>query len=266
MSAQAKASPPTDLELMMYFDGELDEPRCSEVRAHVEGASSGAHVMKLGGLSLLQGVVREHASARSSAQADGLADAIMAKIASEGTAAEGSGAEGSGAEGSGGEGGERSAEVVALKVGLDEAARSDDRARSQRPAAIGSRLKVGDTPAANENGRLILGLAAAAAAAAAALFIWGRSAPDVQPTAMTGAPSAPAEIVAGDPAPTAESDAVASTQAQPQEPLKIASNEEDAPRSVEVAAVDFGSRPGLVYYVSGSDQAMSTTVVWVRDE
>ena len=68
---------PTDLELMMYFDGELDEPRLSEVRAFVEGA--GPARSKLAGLSLGSELLRESALARA-ASADDLTDAIMAKI------------------------------------------------------------------------------------------------------------------------------------------------------------------------------------------
>jgi hypothetical protein len=46
---------------------------------------------------------------------------------------------------------------------------------------------------------------------------------------------------------------------------------EDEQPSAEVAAVDFGSRAGAVYYVSGDNtgsngQSMTTTVVWLTDE
>ncbi len=243
---------PTDLELMMYFDGELPEPRRSEVRAFIEsGRGSDQARNKLAGLGLVSEIMRSEAKGREPSEeraSRAIAEGVMAAIARE-----------------------RAAEKRALPV-----------EETPKPAPATTKVRtleppVKSTAAANDNGKLIFGLAAAAAAAAAALFIWGR-------TPVTEAPPSAAATQAevqpgGDPDPreasaepqretasTARAEATAAPTAEPSNAAQQASNDEDAPRSVEVAAVNFGSRSGAIYYVSGDDKPTSTTVVWVRDE
>jgi hypothetical protein len=83
-------TPPTDLELMLHADGELDAARRAEVEAWLASADDGegtasperraAHA-KLAALGLVSGVVRESALAASaSAGADGIAAAVMGRL------------------------------------------------------------------------------------------------------------------------------------------------------------------------------------------
>ena len=70
---------PTDLELMAYFDGELEEPRRSAVEAFLS-ADLGAQ-NKVAGLRITSGILQSRAEALS--DADGIADLVMAKISAE---------------------------------------------------------------------------------------------------------------------------------------------------------------------------------------
>lgn len=70
---------PTDLELMAYFDGELEEPRRSAVEAFLS-ADLGAQ-NKVAGLRITSGILQSQAEALS--DADGIADLVMAKISAE---------------------------------------------------------------------------------------------------------------------------------------------------------------------------------------
>jgi len=241
-------TPPTDLELMMYFDGELEEPRSSEVRAFLApsemGSSSGAHG-KLGGLSLIATLVRENAHA-SAAQADSIAGDVMKQIDAE--------------------------QPRALKIGLAK----------PKPEPIGSRVKVpvlvsralrAPAAAANDNGRLIFGLSALAAAAAAVLFLWGKNPPAEAPTAATGAGRAEAVATDMPVEPTPATSIAAHSADSSGSPATDAPDEGalgEGP-SAEVASVDFGSRAGALYYVSGDNtgadgRSTTTTVVWLTDE
>ena len=72
-------SPPTDLELMLYADGELDEARAREVEAYVlRDARSRA---KVAGLDVVSAAVRAR---EAPSLADGIADAVMARVHEEG--------------------------------------------------------------------------------------------------------------------------------------------------------------------------------------
>ena len=218
-------SAPTDLELMMYFDGELEEPRASEVRAFVEGSARARQ--KLDGLSLVGVAVEERARARERSFPD-LSDSIMARVSAE-------------------------------AAGRDLA----PKASPARPKLLDTPKKLEiAAPAANDNGRLIFGLAAFAAVAAAALFMWGRS-PEPAPSVAAG--SAP-ELAPLDSGALAAPVAEAPTSSERPSPPPVATEEEAPPPSAEVAAVDFGSRNGMVYYVAVANQPTTTTVVWVRDE
>lgn len=77
---------PTDVELMMYFDGELDEPRRKEVEAFIAKEANARR--KVMGLGLAGSIVRE--SATSSSVADAIADGVMAAIQADATTKEGS--------------------------------------------------------------------------------------------------------------------------------------------------------------------------------
>jgi anti-sigma factor RsiW len=82
-SKPSQGSPPpapTDLELMLYADGELDGERLAEVEAHVTGDRTARR--KLLGLGMAAVMVRERAL-QASPIADGLADSIMAAIEAE---------------------------------------------------------------------------------------------------------------------------------------------------------------------------------------
>lgn len=71
-----QGAPPTDLELMLYADGELDEARVAEVEAWLAGSSAGRS--KLSSLQAVSGVIRDSARERS-AGVD-LTDAIMRRV------------------------------------------------------------------------------------------------------------------------------------------------------------------------------------------
>lgn len=231
-------TPPTDLELMMFHDGELDEERASEVRSFLDGNAAGR--TKLAGLDIVGHAVREQAHASAQAAAD-LTDLIMGKVRAEGRIS--SKKESSPTK----EGTEKQAPAPVMRV----------RELSPEAALPG---------AANDNGRLIFGLAAAAAAAAAALFIWGRSAN-------------PGDGIAGRSPPPLTDTALVAQVETAQLPMKDAplpqpslavvaalTDDEEAPRSVTVDAVDFGSNAGTVIYMTDKDKPTATTVVWVRDE
>jgi hypothetical protein len=152
-------SPPSDLELMMFHDGELDEARHREVELYLQGEGSGATAgtSKLAGLGLLSSLVVESQAPVTRAQqkqADSIASLVLAKL-----------------------------DQPTGKPGEKPAAH-------ERP-----QLDNDHAPANDNNGRFIMVLAGLAAAAAAALFVWGRSAPpDVPSAAVDTAVDAPAEV------------------------------------------------------------------------
>ncbi|HLM75492.1 MAG TPA: anti-sigma factor [Polyangiaceae bacterium] len=218
---------PTDMELMLYIDGELDgeldDARRAEIEAHLEQSESGWR--KMTALRIGSGMVREHALA--SAKDFDIASSIMAKI-----------------------------DAVAVDPPAKSPAKKDSAGAevidigARRPTAV-------DRPkAANDNSRSIFTLAAVAVAAAAALMIWGkmgadpgRSA-DSAPVTAQEAPVIPAPPEEKPPAPPAES----------------ASAESESEHGVEVAAVDFGAHMGSIFYVPTDAVAgATTTVVWVDE-
>ncbi|MBK8937793.1 MAG: hypothetical protein IPM79_09140 [Polyangiaceae bacterium] len=225
-------SAPTDLELMMYFDGELDEPRASEVRAFVEGSARARQ--KLDGLSLVGVAVEERARARESSFPD-LTDSIMARVSAEAAG--------------------RTAD--AQEPHADRAPEAPP--VRPKPLDTPKKLEIA-APAANDNGRLIFGLAAFAAVAAAALFMWGRSTSQRRRSPRAPRQSSRPSTPRSRPG-RRRSDLVPASESPPSAP-----EDEAPPPSAEVAAVDFGSRNGMVYYVAVANQPTTTTVVWVRDE
>lgn len=152
------SAPPTDLELMLYVDGELDEARRLQVEHYLLHDPSCR--AKVEGLTAVADVIRDSALA-SSAAADGIADVVMAKIGEERSSA---------AEVTG------NADVPPLAA-----------------PPPGARAPFQKAPA-NDNARGIVALAALAAAAAAAMMIWGRTEPEA-PRAVTASPP-PAEVAA----------------------------------------------------------------------
>jgi anti-sigma factor RsiW len=71
---------PTDLELMLYADGELEGEEAAAVEAYLARDANAR--AKLAAMGIVGGVVRAGALA-STAKADGIADAVMAQIAKE---------------------------------------------------------------------------------------------------------------------------------------------------------------------------------------
>lgn len=142
-----KADTPSDLELMLYADGELEDERIAAVEAFL--ARDAGSRRKLSSLGLVAGLVREQAVA-SASPADRIADALMAQIAAEAST---------------------NGVAHAASAPLREVA-------SPTPVKLAPVAPRAAKPA-NDNSRGIFALAAAALAAAAALMIWARS--DVRP-------------------------------------------------------------------------------------
>ncbi len=88
MTKDERHHAPSDLELMLYFDGELDDPRKSEVAAFVNADLRSRN--KLAGLqmssALVEAQAREMAAGPSPTRspADDIANLVLAKIEAEG--------------------------------------------------------------------------------------------------------------------------------------------------------------------------------------
>ena len=235
MTAGSSLGPPVrDEELMRFLDEELDEERCAEVAARLEQDAEARD--KLAGLDLAGELLREQAA--TDERADTIADAVMAKLeAGEGQEAE----ESSGHEGDDTAG----ADVVKLPVAPQ---RVDVPASGAQPA--------------NDNRWSIFGMAAAAAAVAAGLWVWSRSGADEMDLAGRQ-PTSAAQVAAAD-----TDEATAAPRWPAPAAADTAEPDEEATAGVEVAAVDFGSHTGSVFYVStGPEHAATTTaVVWVTDD
>jgi len=225
-------SAPTDLELMLFHDGELDEPRRAEVARFLAADGSAAAQQKLAGLALGGDILRESALER--AGAFDIADAVMASC-----------------ENATANGGAAAPEAESNVVDL--------RARAaQKTAEKATKGAAETTSERQDGGRILLPLTALAAAAAVVLFLWGKSGSDAevaktQPTEQVQEP-----VKDLPPAPTAVP--------SPSNTEMLGSTQEDAQPSVQVASVDFGSRTGAVYYVAGAAEGAMTTVVWVTEE
>lgn len=135
------AGDPSDRDLMLYADGELEGEQRAAVEAYL--ARSAAGKAKVAALNLVSSVVREQALG-ASGEADRIADAVMAKIATEGAAAK-------------------------------EMHRPKPAAITSAPRALATQGPR-DKPA-NDNSRRIFALAAIAVAAAAGLMFWSRMDP-----------------------------------------------------------------------------------------
>jgi hypothetical protein len=220
--------PPTDLELMLYADGELKGERLREVKLAIE--KDAALRSKLTALQLTAQIVRDDALA---AEVD-LTDAIMARIASTADMAE------------------RDPRDAAPRPKAEE---------ERPPAKVAPLLQPGvgkvaaKGRASNDNARGIFALTAVAVAAAAAMMIWGRmdSAPTLPQNAHVPVALNPQETAPVQPAP---------------HPPAAAPAQESETMGVEVAAVDFGSRVGTIFYVptEAAPSNHTTTVVWLADD
>jgi hypothetical protein len=233
MSTERQAvSRPSDEELMCFLDGELDEARTGEIAAAL--ARDAELRAKLAGLELGGELLREQVD--GDARADGISDAVMATLATLEAEAQ------SDAE----------AKVVHARFGEKRAKRR-----------LGSFIR---SEPANDNPRSVLLMAALAAAVAVGLFVWSRAGLRDLPVSHGGPDhrvAVPATALAWEPGASAAEPKWLSPA--PSEPTVKA---EEPAAAVEVAAVDFGSHTGTVFYVStGSTEASTTTaVVWVTDE
>jgi anti-sigma factor RsiW len=179
--------PPTDLELMLYVDGELDEARHRQVEAYMfHDPSSRA---KVAGLDIVAGVLREGALLRS--LADGIADAVMVNI-ERGPAD--------------GVGGENDAAPRALPTSALAAQQGTWGPFRRRPA--------------NDNTRRVVALAAIAVAAAAVMMIWGRMEAEPAPSASTT--TAPTEVVATPSSPALDPAVAASSDGEDEHGVEVA--------------------------------------------
>jgi hypothetical protein len=231
-------SAPTDLELMMFTDGELDPDRAAEIEAILAGPAAGEARAKVAGLRAVSRAVAEEAWPEAGPD---LAGDIMARL---------------------------EAEPPAPAAAPEAPVKDRPKPAPEREAAPVVPLprkpdaKPLSAGAANDNGRLIYALALGAAAAAALVFAWGRGGDEspqgpvarIDPTAVAADPDPPASLertapIAPSPAPAAPDEAY----------------------GVEVAAVDFGARSGAIYYVpavdgDGAADNAVTTVVWLTDD
>jgi hypothetical protein len=225
---------PSDLDLMLYFDGELDDERAKEVEVFLRTSSDARQ--KLAALDLGATLVRDKISEHEAAAPD-LSDAVMARVALETQASEASPAPA-------------------------DSARSADQPSSTRRPLRGHVPVVGIPrtikPAANDNARRIFALAAMAIAAAAALMFWARTETTTTPNAGLSPTAPPVAVTAPSERPTG----AAPDQNEPPTP------DQEVDVGVEVASVDFGTQTGAIFYVPGDTSVAqhSTTVVWLADE
>ncbi len=178
------SSPPTDLELMLYVDGELDEARHRQVEDYL--LHDPRCRAKVAGLVTAADMIRDSALAASAA--DGIADGVMAKILEE-------------------KGGTTKASGGAVVQPL---------AASPSGDAPRARTRLQGSPA-NDNARGIFALTALAVAAAAAMMVWGRTGAEA-PSAELTAPAPSAVLAPPAAAPAHEPAAVPSAEGEIIEP------------------------------------------------
>lgn len=205
---------PTDMELMLFADGELDEPRRGQVEAYLQSNSAARD--KLAALRIVGAFVEGQAD-----DAPSLTDAIMGRIEQDAPAPV-----------------PRADNVISLHA---------HRAVTPKSERVPASGLFGRTS------RAVYYFAAVAVAAAAAMTLWVRMDPQ-----MAALPPTTAIVPVSPAAPGA----AAALSVEPAAPVGL-----DPEVGVEVAAVDFGTRSGTVFYVQGDDAApgATTTVVWVND-
>jgi anti-sigma factor RsiW len=222
--------PPTDLEWMMFHDGELEPSRQAELQALLDGDEQAA--AKLRGMNALGVFVRETAG---KAQLPDLSDAIMKGVADFDQA------------------------EAKLEARPKLSTKPAETAKPAQVLSLTPKSPAKSASAANDNGRLLFGLTGLAAAAAVALFVWGRSATDAPLAQVPSEPRVAADEVA------AAEPAAPTLAAAPSKPVQQQEEDRGLP-PVEVASVDFGSRIGAVYYVDEPRGGATTTVVWLADD
>ncbi len=220
-------TPPTDLELMMLYDGELEEPRRAEVAAFVEGSADAQ--AKIVGLSLSTELISTDLAPPSSA-ADGIADLVMTAIADEKPAQA--------------QKPRPAAKVLSETRKVEAPAAANDNGRTI--------LGLAGFAAAAAAALFLWGKSAPVEAPTAPVATVGDEAPTPVHGSETSRVSQATSTRLG-PAPPVES-----VQAPPVE-------DEEVP-TVEVASVDFSARSGAVYYVASESKGQTTAVVWLKDE
>jgi len=223
--------PPTDLEWMMFHDGELEPSRQAELQALLDGDEQAAAMLR--GMNALGVFVRETAG---KAKLPDLSDAIMQAVGELGVA---------------------DFDQAEAKPNVRVEPKPAKTEQATKPAQVLS-FPAKSASSANDNGRLLFGLTGLAAAAAVGLFVWGRSAGDAPVAQVPNEPRVAAEEVA-----PAEP-AAPTLAAAPSKPVQ--QEEDRGLPPVEVASVDFGSRIGAVYYVDEPRGGATTTVVWLADD
>jgi len=214
-----------DVELMRYLDGELEQSARERLAGAIDADEEAR--AKLVGLELVGDLVRDAVATET--RADGLAAAVMAQLDLEA--------------------GDGEVAPTALTDAVPGAHVGGGSAASHTHSSLAR--------PANDNARLIYGVAALAAAVAAGMFLWARAEPGA-PTAHLRRP-APTALAEAEP-PTASA-VRPGAGTQPAEAV-----DDDEAAGVEIAAVDFGAQSGTVFYVSGGRSAAgSTAVVWVTD-
>ncbi len=214
-------SKPSDMELMLYVDGELDDARYDEISAYLEHSEDARR--KVDALRMASDIMRDH-SEQSVPEID-IASAVMAKIESG-------------------------------DIGASEA--KDAKVIELRPAKPLQQSGLKPEGGANDNARGIFALAAIAVAAAAAMMIWGR---------IDATPPQSAQVNKPAVVHTQEAIAPPPESAAPAAEAEAANGENEAEHGVEVAAVDFGTHVGSIFYVpAGTVSGGTTTVVWVEDD
>ncbi|WP_437481185.1 zf-HC2 domain-containing protein [Sorangium sp. So ce1014] len=181
------STPPTDLELMLYVDGELDEARHRQVEDYL--LHDPRCRAKVAGLVTAADMIRDSALAASAA--DGIADGVMAKILE-------------------GQGGTTKASGGAVVQPL-AASPSGDAPRARR---------LQGSPA-NDNARGIFALTALAVAAAAAMMVWGRTGAEA-PSAELTAPAPSVVLAPPAAAPAHEPAAVPSAEGEIEPGVEVA--------------------------------------------
>ena len=213
-----------DLELMRQFDGELDDDLSATVEDFVEADADARD--KMAGLALVGQLMRERADA--DARADGIADRVMDALDRD------------------------DVETLDAEAEADQSAPLD----SSSPASR-ERKRLNPKPA-NDNSGTIYAFAAVAAAIAAGVFVWGKTTSHDTIASAPEGKTGPTSMVASD------SPAAADMRGPAVGADDSATAEEDDALGVEIAAVDFGSHSGSVFYVSSGSEEV-TAVVWVTD-
>ena len=227
------AESPNDLELMRFYDGELDD--AARERVEAELGEMGEARDKLATMAMVGDLLREQVN--EDERADAILDGVMAGLEQVDAAGE---------------------EVGAELIELD-----DHRPQPGLEPSSELRSAAASKPA-NDNARSIFAMAAVAAAVAVGLFFWGSSSPEqeVADTARGGPTSLLPETAATQAAPAA---AAAVAEAEDDEAEDDEAEDDEESGGVEIASVDFGSQSGSVFYVSSDPSAGATAVVWVTD-